>query len=70
MSYLKLDHKKVEMRMNRMLIRPADLARKLHVSRQMANYILHQGGVKYASKLAKILNCEREFLTVKILKKK
>lgn len=62
--YTKLNHRKVQQEMGKLLMRPVDLAKKLKVARQNVNYILYHGGAKYADKLAKIFCCKREDLLV------
>ena len=54
MAFIRLNHAKVREEMARLFMRPVDLARKLGVNRQTANYIIHRGGVIYSSRLAKI----------------
>ena len=58
MAFTKLNHNKLQELMDRKCIRPADLAKSLGVSRQMANYIVHHGGRNYALRLARVLGCE------------
>ena len=64
MANIKLNHRIVWELMTRDLLRPADLAKKLGINRQSANYVLYHGGVKYADKLAKIFGCRKNDLLV------
>ncbi len=54
---IRLNHKIVQQKMDEHLLRPIDLAGKLGVASQMANFILHKGGLQYAPELAKIFDC-------------
>jgi len=66
MALVKLNHGLVGELLARKFIRPTDMAKKLGVSKQMGNYILHTGGLKYARKLAKILGCEVNSLLLNV----
>jgi plasmid maintenance system antidote protein VapI len=70
MSYRKLDHKKVAKYMKELNIRPADIAKKLRVTRQNCNHILHVGGMKHVIQLAKIFKCTKEELIIDTTPKK
>ena len=52
--------------MAKKLMRSVDLARRMKKSPQMAYYIIHRGGMKYAALLAKIFKCERTDLLVSV----
>lgn len=62
--YIRLDHDKLISLMETNGVRPIDIAKRLRISRQLANYILHVGGVKWASKLANIFNLTRNDLII------
>jgi hypothetical protein len=63
MALIRLDHDRVNALMREARLRPVDLGDMLKLSRQMANFILHKGGTKYAGKLARIFGCtEKELL--------
>lgn len=63
MAQVRLNHKVVQDKMAKLLLRPVDLARKLGVSQQMGHFILFHGGLKYAPQLAKVFDCrEAELL--------
>ena len=64
MAYIKLNHERVQAEMRKALMRPADLARRLKISLQLANFIIHHGGRKYHEKLANIFGCKREDLII------
>ena len=65
MSLNTLNHSLVRSLMEKSLIRPVDLARKMRVTRQLVNYIMCHGGVKYARDLADIFDVTRSDLLVK-----
>ena len=62
--YIRLDHDKIKSLMETNGIRPIDVAKRLRISRQLANYILHVGGVKWASRLANIFKITRNDLII------
>ena len=64
MAFTKLNHTKLYEFMARTGTRPCDLARSLGLSRQVINYILHNGGRKYITKLAKYFDCEEHELAI------
>jgi hypothetical protein len=64
MSFIKLNHNLLRTLMKKSLLRPVDLAKRMRIQRQMVNYIIHHGGVKYANDLAAIFNCKRSDLLV------
>ena len=64
MAYTKLNHRRVQQEMDRLLMRPIDLAKILKVDRQLANYVIWHGGAKYADRLAKIFSCTKNDLLV------
>lgn len=64
MALIKLNNELVITLMAKKFLRPTDLADVLKVSKQMANYIIHHGGMVYADRLAKILNVKRTDLLV------
>jgi hypothetical protein len=45
-------------------ILPCDIAKRLKVTRQNCNHILHVGGMKHVGRLAKIFGCEKEELII------
>jgi hypothetical protein len=67
--YWKLNHQQVRENMKRLSLRPVDLANQLGISRQMANYLVHHGGFKYAEQLAKIFDCDEEDLVYTTVRK-
>jgi hypothetical protein len=69
MASIKLNHKAIQKEMIRSGFRPVDIAKRLKVSRQMANYILHKGGVLYAGRLARIFKCDRDSLIINAVRK-
>ena len=56
---MKLNHPKIRRLMKANKMRPIDLAGRLGVSRQAANYIIQNGGVSYADRLAKLFKVDR-----------
>ncbi len=63
MAFTKLNRHKLQLEMNRLDLRPIDLAKRLGISRQLMNYILYNGGVKYVPQLSVIFDCDEEDLT-------
>lgn len=64
MAFEKLNHTKVLAEMYRLKMRPSDLAKRLKISRQLANYVIYKGGRKHAFRLAKLFGCKKEDLIV------
>lgn len=64
MAFTKLNHTKVLSEMYRLKMRPIDLAKRLDISRQLANYVIYRGGRKHVFKLARVFGCHREDLLV------
>ena len=63
MALIRLNNRLVREMAAKKLLRPADVSRTLGVSRQMGNYIMHYGGLKYAASLARLFGCkERDLL--------
>ena len=62
MSVAKLNHKLLQKLMETSGVRALDMARDLGVSKQMGNYIIHHGGLKYAAALAKRFDCKEKDL--------
>jgi hypothetical protein len=58
MGTLKLNHDKIKQLIQFKGITVSALGRKLGLSRQMAHYILKEGGPGYAPRLAEVLECE------------
>jgi len=56
---MKLNHPKIRRLMRKNRMRPIDLAGRLGVSRQAANYIINHGGLSYADRLAKLFKVDR-----------
>ena len=64
MALIKLNHQLVRALMTKAFMRPIDLAERMKKSKQMTSYIIHRGGMQYATALAKIFKCDRlELLT-------
>jgi hypothetical protein len=69
MANLILNHQKVQEKMERRNLRTVDIGRMLGLSRQLAHYVVHNGGAKYSLRLAEIFNCpESELLMVSMQK--
>ncbi len=64
MALIKLNNALVISLMAKHFMRPADLAIALGKTKQMTNYIIHRGGMQYATRLAEIFNCKRTDLLV------
>ncbi len=64
MAYVKLNHAKLRDLMAKTGTNPADLARSLGLSRQLVSYILHAGGRKHITRLAKYFDCKESDLSV------
>ncbi len=65
MALIKLNHKIVKALMTKAFMRPIDLAKRLKKSKQITNYIIHRGGMQYATGLAKIFKCSRFDLLIR-----
>lgn len=63
MSKIKLNNKLLQTLMERSGVTAKELAAHLGVSKQMMNYIIHHGGLKYAAALAKRFDCKESDLT-------
>jgi len=68
MAFAKLNYNRIHREMAKINLRPADLGSKLGVSRQLAHYIIHRGGWRYAFRLAQIFKCRVEDLIITTLR--
>jgi hypothetical protein len=69
MALIKLNNDYVRDLMARARMRPVDMARVLGVSKQLANHIIHHGGVSYAASLARIFDKKEIELLVALPRK-
>jgi len=56
---MKLNYKKIQSLMKAQKLRQVDVAKRLGISQQFANYILKHGGVSYADRLARLFKVDR-----------
>ena len=58
-AILKLNHRKIKTELRRRGIWTSDLAKRWGISWHLARYAIHNGGLSYADRFAKLFRCKR-----------